>query len=61
MSDPDGVQDVLEQLTLLAPDPADAPHPPTIALANLKQRAMLPTSHGIDLHRRKQILSLIHI
>jgi hypothetical protein len=57
MSDPDDMQDVLEQLTMLAPEPGDAPHPPAIALARLKQRAMLPASQGIDKQRRKQIMS----
>lgn len=57
MSDPDGVQDVLEQMATLMPETGDAPQPPAIALARLKQRAMSPVSRAIDIQRRKQIMS----
>jgi len=55
MAEPREVQEALEQLSSLAPDEAEAPRPPAMALARLKQKIEPP--QGGQTQRRNFLMS----
>ncbi len=57
MNDPNEIQDVLDRLAILAPEEADAPTPPTLALAQLKQRMSPRLAAGEQSRRSRNIMS----
>jgi hypothetical protein len=57
VNDPDGIQDVIDRLAMLAPVGENAPTPPTVALAQLKQRVSPRRAAGEQTTRSNRIMS----